>query len=1130
MITVNGFDLNDYFDKILDIRRDILPPRILQTQEAAGRDGVYLAGVKRDARVVEVDVMMIDASYVSLRQRVEEVAGILDTDGTVPMTIADEPGRVRRVILSDDTNLEEVVYSGRTTLRFFMPDPWKESEEEHSKTITSPPVSFSRQSTAYLNGEPVLPDQPRYLEGKFGHSILVEEGTTNRLRTPEEPRQEEVRVTPGTVYTLQHDMGSVEVGHKHEEDLSAGQLENCRFHDGVLQLMKVGEDREESLNLATGTHNQTRYDGESVILGSAFAGPTELSHHEWPEWEGGGNDGVKVDGSAVVMNNFPHWEQTDNMKNYTATGWDARLTPSRVTQTANTVRLDSYLNESVALVKELPGRGGIRTVEYLYWLTTPPGNNYDPTEPIRAQFILVLDVPMPGDASRRVAFYPTIFQEADIDGRYPGYAWVRLVITRMPTSADNGNIDVYINGQYNRSLPASGSTLSPRFQFIMDNQMQGRLFLADVKYTPEQLHGTQPSYPFPLVGRRVTPEIDLSDLGEYRDGNVSAAWWGEEDLPAGAESYNHEVSLEVDVDDDPIAGWSGYQPVIGGKIPQLEEGQALTGVRVRFRANLQSYDSYLSPVLADIEADIEGYKREYYTSGTWVPQPIPLSGVVRASHAVLDYDATEASLFSRVNAEAALEVDGVIGEWVEVASGEEIPLITRDVDLSAAKLHIRFHLSGSGNITPHLYGVRVSVISAYHREGYRISAAMDLSSIGTAAGSQVERVEMVPEGTQVIYEAQLNDEEWREITADIIPQIQEGVNLDEVTLRTRQRLISDGNGDVSPSIQMAQWQIDQDMTGENGVIRLNPATERLVLTPRGIQRWQLEQREYPTSFHPQTRQAETLWFPADVALAGEEGTLSLWAYEDGIARLKYLLDTDGGTSRLSVYRSEVMEGYRVRVNNATAFDLPLPPAGRFNQIAVRWNGYQVDAFINGVLEGSTILETPVSFTDTTRLYIGSTRQGTRQWNERLDEFHLSAVARPDDYMTDPERLTRPEEVDFDTAYLLRFDSSLADESTIVLHQGTAPTLPWFEVEIKQDMGELKILHIETGRFLLIQGELKKGDTVTLGHPENPVIVNGHPRKPWLSLESDFFRLVKGNNTFEVTEGANAVAYWRERWK
>src|SRR5690606_10009616 len=108
-----------------------------------------------------------------------------------------------------------------------------------------------------------------------------------------------------------------------------------------------------------------------------------------------------------------------------------------------------------------------------------------------------------------------------------------------------------------RSLAAAGTTLtSPRIQFIMENEDQGRFYLADFKYSTSVIHPTQPSFPFPLTGYRESPEYYLGDLGTYKGSMITQTWERRDDLPAGAEDYRHQAGLEVGVD-HPVTGWSG---------------------------------------------------------------------------------------------------------------------------------------------------------------------------------------------------------------------------------------------------------------------------------------------------------------------------------------------------------------------------------------------------------------------------------------------------------------------------------------------------------------------------------------------------------------------------------------------
>lgn len=1122
MIIFNGQDLKKYFDKILDIRRDILPPRSIQFLEVPGRAGSYFANVREESRIIEVDVFMKDQSFEALRSRIRQAAEILDTDEPAPLVISDEPDKVWMGILMEDTALEEVIYTGRTTLRFFIPDPYAEAIEEKQKLISKKPPVFERQSTACTPEGTVLPGEPRYLEGKFKQAIFIEEGTTNHLQSAENPTTEEVEVEQGTTYTLQHEMGTVQVEHKQVEDLEGGEMDRVTFRDGALELEKHGVDTREELSLIGGTYDQTEYDDDSVKLGKEHEGDTSLEESEQDDaWVGGQNNNVKVENNHIELSNLPQWDYHDDMKDYLGTGWEPRLNPELITQTANTVRMDSYIGESgaaTALVKETPPGAVVRTVDLLYWLTDPPGAGYDPTAPNRMRFILVLDYIMPDTDNRYAAFYPVLFEESDIEGTFPGYAWVRCVVTRLPTAGDAGNIDIYINGEYSRSLQASGTTLTtPRLQFIMENQDQGRFFLADVKYSTEVLHPTQPSFPFPLEGSRESPEYDLSHLGEYRGGSATNEYELNHDLPARAEPYEHQVEMETNIYKN--GAWQGWKKPNGG-LPDLEVGESLKGVKVKLRNTLKTYDYYLSPYLLDSRLTVEGYRSDYYQSGTWTTE-VDLSSVVRASSAILNYE-TEEPEGTQVIAEVALKEGDTIGDWVEVGDGQAIPQIDKNIDLTTTTLLVRFTLTTTDTeITPRVLFAQVDAVSAYHDEGICTFPLVDLSSIGEATGSEVETTAMTPDGTNIITESQWNDGDWLP-AIDSIPQIHPETNLSGVSQRLRVRLQSNTQGDETPKVSGLWWKIGQKI--EDGHwFNLVPATPILVLTPSGVYRWQLEKNPYPTTFHPDTRAPETLYLPIDPDLIGDEGTVSFWAYEDGSDRERYMIDTDGG-NRNSIYRTE--SSYKVRINNDDALEIPIPPIG-FNKIAIRWYESKIDAFINGQMVASQDLPEPVSFDGASRLFIGSDRDGENQMNERIDDFHISSIARSDEYLAN---VSTPEDVDDETLYLFRFDHSLADESTMVVNEGTAPTLPWFEGIVKQSLDHLKILHNQSGQFLLLNSRFNEGDHIILGKPESPVMVNGQDRKNILSLESDFFELVKGENTFEVTDGVDLTMHWKERWK
>jgi predicted phage tail component-like protein len=118
-VNFNGTSLSAYA-KVLDIRRDILAPRSIQTIDVPSRDGSYIFGRKVEPRIFEVDIMIIG----NLEANRSNLARLLDTKTAVPIEFSDKPGVEYFGMLSGESVVEQIRHTGKVTLAFFIAEPY----------------------------------------------------------------------------------------------------------------------------------------------------------------------------------------------------------------------------------------------------------------------------------------------------------------------------------------------------------------------------------------------------------------------------------------------------------------------------------------------------------------------------------------------------------------------------------------------------------------------------------------------------------------------------------------------------------------------------------------------------------------------------------------------------------------------------------------------------------------------------------------------------------------------------------------------------------------------------------------------------------------------------------------------
>lgn len=117
-VEFNGVSLSQYA-KILDVKRDILPPRVITNQSVPNRAGTYFFSVTKDSRSIEVSILIEDGTKTKSR----ELASVIDTELPASLRFSDDIGVEYMAILSGETNLERIVSLGKGSLVFFLPDP-----------------------------------------------------------------------------------------------------------------------------------------------------------------------------------------------------------------------------------------------------------------------------------------------------------------------------------------------------------------------------------------------------------------------------------------------------------------------------------------------------------------------------------------------------------------------------------------------------------------------------------------------------------------------------------------------------------------------------------------------------------------------------------------------------------------------------------------------------------------------------------------------------------------------------------------------------------------------------------------------------------------------------------------------
>src|SRR5690606_30325632 len=301
--------------------------------------------------------------------------------------------------------------------------------------------------------------------------------------------------------------------------------------------------------------------------------------------------------------------------------------------------------------------------------------------------------------------------------------------------------------------------------------------------------------------------------------------------------------------------------------------------------------------------------------------------------------------------------------------------------------------------------------------------------------------------------------------------------------------------------------------------------------PTNVTRWQLEPKTYATTWTVGTRDPETLTASRFSRMMNDqEGTFLIWAYDDlkDLGRRLYIFDTDDHL--FSLFR----EGSTYYLQLGGQDFAASPAVSGWVQFGVRWSGQTFAFFVNGSKVKEDSIGSPIDWeTDSDLLWIGSDSNGENQWNQTLDDIHVSARAMSDGEILDAYNSPAPLPMGGDTTSKMDFEGSFSDPTEGQLDVGgTGDAFAVIHVSFTGTASGFKITHVGKRQSVIIRYDFTSGDELIVDAERSKIIINGAVQMTALDLSSDFFSLTPGRNEldFDPDGVAEVSATWTERWK
>ncbi|MDV2683799.1 phage tail family protein [Alkalihalophilus lindianensis] len=183
----NGINLREWV-AVGEKSRSLAPPIENKLIEVPGRHGSYNFGHELGVRQISIPVNLLGDTREEMMEKAKDFAGVLITNEAKSLWFPDEPDVFYYAKLSGQTDMEEFVRSGKTTLIFICSDPFRYDMEETTEQFDDDQLTIMYNGTA--EAKPIF--KATIKEPSTHLSITNQEGKSISLGFPVSMEQEAV--------------------------------------------------------------------------------------------------------------------------------------------------------------------------------------------------------------------------------------------------------------------------------------------------------------------------------------------------------------------------------------------------------------------------------------------------------------------------------------------------------------------------------------------------------------------------------------------------------------------------------------------------------------------------------------------------------------------------------------------------------------------------------------------------------------------------------------------------------------------------------------------------------------------------------------------------------------------------